>query len=189
MALRHYQGSIQEKPAAWSCPSCGRSNTTPLEQGCACGVGRDAKVAAQAQQVVEAIAERRDALSRNTPGIDNAFDSWYATGPEEQRDLAWKAFVAGATWAMRQRPENRPDPDAVRMPTGGYYLRIVGDHEGVGGDGVLVDARTQQTILAALRFYAENQLVYGAVAGQLDVEEVKGLIAKLEPQVKEEGEP
>jgi hypothetical protein len=34
-------------------------------------------------------------------GVHNAFDDWYK-GSEEQRDLAWGAFVAGVLW-MRGR--------------------------------------------------------------------------------------
>lgn len=44
-----------------------------------------------------------------------------------------------------------------------------------------LDTRGQATVLAALAFYRDNMLSYGAVPGQLSAEECNQLIAKLQP--------
>jgi hypothetical protein len=95
--------------------------------------------------------------------------------------IAEAAWAAGAIWAADQRPASHV-PGGTRAGAPGELIMITATSQEP------LDPRTHATILAALRFYAENQLVYGAVAGQLDVEEVKGLIAKLEPQQQEEVE-
>ena len=44
------------------------------------------------------------------------------------------------------------------------------------------DARTHQTILAALAAYRDNYLAYGGIVGQLSAQEVTELITKLTPK-------
>jgi hypothetical protein len=175
VALRHYQGTIQEKPAAWTCPSCGRSNTTPLEQGCACGVGRDAKVATAGPVAVAVVGELEPFAqwwNEHIPLIGKLGTA---------REIAAHAWEAGAAWALAPRPDQ---PTKADPATGGWGLHM---STPAGYDDGPLEARAHATILAALAFYRDATLAYGTIAGQLNAAEVGELIAKLQPAEEVEG--
>jgi len=185
MAFRHFQGSPPVVHAAWTCPTCGAKNVGALEDGCpACKVGQDAQVAGHApvdltpvRAVVNAYVAWREGL--RVQDLPDAFD-----------DQLQFAFTAGAAWQREQAaPAGNATPtrgdggneSSVAATTGGWVLLMVPKH-GDANDEVGVDTRTQGTILAALAFYRDNQLAYGAVPGQLSAQECTALIAQLSPQ-------
>ena len=67
---------------------------------------------------------------------------------------------------------------ALADATGSYYMVL--RQTNVQGEQ-MVDQRTKQTILAALAFYRDSTLAYGAIPGQLSAQEVSELINKLSP--------
>lgn len=176
MAFRHGDhGTLTRQGVVWKCPSCGRENATPLEQGCACGAGADATVATE--RVV------LDEVSR----IDSPFEAWMRiTYPQGVTTNEWvvahAAWEAGVAWAGRaQGQSSDPIPSGSQ---GGYVLGLVKTSD---LSSTVMEVRTQATILAALDFYLGNQLAYGAVPGQLSAAECQELIAKLRPVEETEG--
>jgi hypothetical protein len=137
-------------------------------------VGRDAKVAAAV-------------VSKPSIGdpVTTAFWTWLDTAKlsnldTESDDNLEQAFRAGIAWALKQA-EQMIDPKplpALADATGSYYMVL--RQTNVQGEQ-MVDQRTQQTILAALAFYRDSTLAYGAIPGQLSAQEVSELINKLSP--------
>lgn len=192
MAWRHgNHGTISRQGAIWKCPTCGTENTGPLEVGCsACKAGADAQSPSSplareaARQIHEAAA---------LPRVHNAFDNWY-TGSEALRDAMWSAFIAGAAWAVADAAGARMVLTAQvdgELPTAKAPIHPAEADAGRWGLALVppdstaplawVDARTEQTVLAALTFYRDHTLVYGLVPGQLSAEEVTTLIVRLAP--------
>jgi hypothetical protein len=194
MALRHYQGSIG-KPvgAVWKCPTCKAENTQPLEQGCPiCGAGADAKPGT----VPQASAERMTPMPpmqplpapQEPPNPHRAFVDWlhhvYPRGLDtagyEIALAAWKAGYEAGYGEQPYRPPPMVPPKPLLDPhgplAGGLALATYNPLT------LTVDQlsdRAQATILAALRFYQENTLVYGPLEGQLTSDEVDQLLASL----------
>jgi hypothetical protein len=179
MALKHYGGSTPAPAATWICPTCKEENTQPLKAGCQfCGAGGDArKAGTRTSEDMLSSPARRDrgnpaaSLVPDTPEYA-AYVTWRATagdiGPEE-------AFMAGVAWAQAQQtstviPSTRPSAPPETLVT---------------MDIAFSDEITSTTILAALAFYAQNVLSYGAVPGQLSADQVESLIARLTPSVTE----
>lgn len=190
MALKHWQGSIPNKPVAWHCPSCTAENTGPLERGCtSCHAGDPAyaKVAVQREAHNE-LVQRQQHPDGVLEGASTAFDTWY-TGPESGRDTGWAAFAAGVRWARTQAaPAGNALTEGVgsterpeAAPQGGWMLALIPPGSGAL-DAQDVDPRTQATVLAALAFYKDNQLGYGDIPGQLTATECSQLIAQLQEQ-------
>jgi hypothetical protein len=171
MAFKHYQGTPPAVRAAWRCPSCGAPNTGALEDGCvACGVGKDAKPAAQVIYPEE--------------GGDSNFKQWWDAQPVvelsrlstyEVAKRAWEAAVH-VYWERKATPHS----EVAEVPTAGrgWSMELVDPQQG----RVIPDPRTHATVVAALAFYLDNTLRYGAVPGQLSAEECSQLIAKLSPE-------
>lgn len=193
--LKYYQGTIKPASTAWVCPSCKQENLGALEAGCAhCSAGKDAGK-----------AQRIEATS--TPPAADPFEWWIAKTcgagwhelkpPAHTDDLLHmyrKAFAAGVDWARENlgTPASNATegvggnvrPEAAT--TGGWGLTMVHSDPATWGDPAHMasplDARAVHTVLAALAFYRDNQLAYGAVPGQLDAQEVSKLIEQLSPQ-------
>ena len=181
MALKHYAGGgLREASTVWKCPTCGAENTGKLEAGCsACGAGGDAKKAAEAE------AAFRAGPSPSSARL--AFEA-FLREPAGPHDL-WDAFEAGVRWAMdlqgKVTAQDRPaPPEAPAVPPGGFRMALV-DYTLPQPLPILVEARTQTTVVAALAFYRDNQLAYGALPGPLSAAEVDTLIAQLTPPEEE----
>ena len=186
MALKYFGGRTPSVDAPWTCPSCGAENQVPLKAGCqVCRAGADAKKvgstptqdAVRAAAPVPADPARPDAYvptgAAPAQGAD-AEQAWNSWSTEVCRithvpdlDLLKEAFMAGIAWA-------RGDAQAARIEG-----RVTPPVVLAGWD---FDQTTQHTILAALAFYRDNQLQYGAVPGQLDAQQVTDLIQRLSPQ-------
>jgi hypothetical protein len=175
MAFRHYTGTVQTKASVWRCPTCNAEVTTPLEQGCPqCNAGRDAAQARAAKAMEQALPSTQS----RTP-----LEQWvYARYPEGLDTAGWViaqgAWDAAIRWENRQRKEHT---EVAKVPAGGSWelaMISAGEHD-------KLDPRAHQTIVAALAFYRDNQLAYGAVPGLLSAQECSELIEKLQPQ--EEG--
>jgi hypothetical protein len=95
------------------------------------------------------------------------------------KDLARLAFAAGQETILGGQRAVLPASAPARSTTGGWVLAMIDPQT---KEPTLTDARTQDTILAALAFYRDNQLAYGAVPGQLSAQECTALIAQLSPQ-------
>ena len=173
MAFRHgNHGTLTHRSTLWQCPTCGQENGGRLEDGCpACKAGADAKKAPTAFP-----SRRQDVPD----AVDVAFLLWLpesglqgATFTTEHLSMAFKA---GAAWATGNR---EPLPPPLLATAGGWTVALIppDTHE-----PVLVDARTEATLLAALAFYRDSQLSYGAVPGQLTAAEITELIEKLSPK-------
>lgn len=121
-----------------------------------------------------------------------------------------EAFMAGVAWAQAQTPQVRPGDlvlpyDAVLftgsseeiaakasadqrllkdLPTTPLYLAFkdLPPQDRPEQDTREVGAETLATILAALAFYRDHQLGYGAIPGQLDADAVTALITRLTPE-------
>lgn len=190
MALKHFKGSVPTAAGVeWTCPSCQAKQQGRLELGCtACGAGKPSEATAPDVRKFTAAT-----VVAANPESHNAFDRWY-TGSEEGRDAAWKAFLAGAAWAtdVKTAPaSNAPtvasvggtvSPEAVATSMGRHHLIL--DIPG-GFDARNLTATEEATILAALAFYRDNQLVYGAVPGQLTSDQLTELITQLSPTADE----
>jgi hypothetical protein len=203
MGFRFYAGTPPVVHTTWKCPTCGTANTGPLEEGCAmCKVGADA-TPAQA-----ALPQTGDPI---IDPVYSAFLTWAETlhdvANQTLRQHGEAAFRAGAAWATGNRtplPAPLPVTPSMLLVTpaigavswvtstngqppitseGGWMLAMVppDTHE-----PTLIDQRTQATVLAALMFYRDNQLGYGAVPGQLSAQECAALIVKLTPRDSEE---
>lgn len=195
MGFRHWQGTVREQAVAWKCPSCGAENTGPLAGGCAgCKAGADGQKVAEPQRAVEnplpsPIVVRQPAEPSGRQLILNrahtAFDDWYR-GPEDHRESAWKAFIAGVTWAADFDPEKDSGlvppatPVAAAAPPKEPYMLALVDP--VKHESSLMDGPTQATVVAALEFYLNNQLAYGAIPGQLSAEDARKLLELLQPE-------
>ncbi len=180
--LRFWEGTIPNTRAAWNCPTCGAPNTGPVPDGCvACGAGKDGgKVATPFARTLT-----------HTETVDEAhaaFLEWASTlkdlASQTLREHGEQAFKAGAAW-QRQMLDNvvrvvvGTGPATTPTAQGGFMLALVHPET---HDTQLPDPRVQQTILAALAFYRDNQLGYGPLPGQLSAAEVTSLITQLSPQ-------
>lgn len=203
MAFRHYGGRVPIVTAPWKCPSCGAENLGPLEAACQlCGVGKDGAHVGQAPPPPPAapalsvvLGKTAAATASSTRAEDEAFTAWVLRQPValslDGQAVARRAFLAGVDWARgvaERFPEDPRDPqvqqrEATPAPSGGGAQLYITTPQGwlAGGGTELVEDRTLQTILAALIFYRDNQLGYGAVPGQLDAQEVSVLVARLTP--------
>jgi hypothetical protein len=196
MALKHWGGSIPQKAVVWKCPTCGVENTGPLEQGCTSCHAGDPK------QVGKVTVEAPD---RQLQPIDlsglrarvKAYTDWKKANrdriPTILDDALQFAFEAGADWAAEvlAAPAGNAHvgvggterPEAATQ--GGHYLIMVpADADGATVENTpQMDPRAQATIVAALAFYLDNQLAYGAIPGQLTAAECHALIDHLkEPE-------
>lgn len=176
MAWRHGQHGGIGGAAIWKCPTCGTANSGPLEGGCAsCKAGADAKARGQAE------------TPRHTVSGRSPFEHWVEETYENDLDTAgWSiasaAWDAGVKWAQGR---SEPLPPGVTVvvtegegEAGGWTVELVA----ANAVHHVVDPQTQNTIVAALAFYRDNQLAYGAVPGQLSAMEVSELIEKLLPK-------
>jgi hypothetical protein len=180
MALKHWGGTPREPLAEWRCPTCGTEQTGPLKAGCqACGAGADGRkveekpVGASAPLVQSGVAKRPAEPLAQAPVRPEylGFDEWQRQYPNA--DDLLEAFMAGVAWARAQAvvPEVIPSTRPSAAPTTLVQMDIA-----------FSDAATCETIIAALAFYRDNQLQYGAVPGQLTAEQVTDLITRLSPQ-------
>jgi hypothetical protein len=197
MAFRHFQGTPRPVAAAWKCPTCGVENTTPLEQGCpSCRAGADAAKATVKQ--IEQQEAGTALYGERTPFAHEVAPQWVreffltTVNPSyTTQRIAEIAFNAGAEWAQKQAAA--PAGNAPLVGSGGGMGSSPAVAEGgctvtlVTPDHVYLpqDPRTQATILAALAFYRDNQLAYGAVPGQLDAQETTALLQKLAPSTED----
>lgn len=204
MAFRHFGGKVPEPLTEWDCPSCGATNTVPLKAGCqTCRAGADArKVGSTPQQ--DAVRQAQAIPIDPADPAEKAFYAWAIETrlDSQHKSAAKEAFMAGVAWAQAQQDARGvPGPAGVdlRAPATGpvvtspvigqVHLRLAplpfeetNDH---CEQGEALDEATAQTILAALAFYRDNQLAYGAVPGQLSAEQVTELITQLSPQEAE----
>lgn len=204
MAFRFYGGSAPSAVAPWKCPSCQQENTSPLERGCThCGVGADAThVGQDPVRVTRPQAEATTVGDLVITGPDGqAFERWLARQPRMDtatQMVAKRAFLAGMDWAWKRDEIDHPDPrdSPVRGAIEGEAALDLSEQppaplEGAtlyisdyGDDGVhQIDDRSKDTIVAALLFYKDNQLGYGAIPGQLSAQEVTELVKRLVPGV------
>lgn len=184
MAFRHYGGSTPSARAPWKCPSCGAENSGPLEQGCsACGAGGDAK------KLDSPLAPPRgstvpDVLADTS--VEYGFHQWWEGRkdlyPDANEDLLMHVFAAGVDWMRRVLQRTAvPAPPAGRTEMDALVDVAFID---------LQDPIVRATLAAALSFYIDNQLTYGAIPGQLDAEGARALLAQLQPPAEPAaGEP
>ncbi len=167
--LRHYQGSLPAGKAAWTCPTCGSSQTGLLEDGCqACGAGKDAKKVDIVHHAPQATVKQAMLQTMDTH-VENYAAVWASAHPDAS---LIEAFVAGMQWARGYTGGGVPGP------------------EGEPAVIALTDPVVRATLAAALAFYIDHQLSYGPVPGQLAVEDAKALLAQLQPPAEtEEPEP
>lgn len=176
MGFRHYEGTVKKFTTAWVCPTCKSENLGPLEAGCvSCKAGADAKAARETVLLggpTEAIERQIAAFVTVTYPLGLDSDGWA---------VAREAFRAGALWAQAQQPISAAEVYAAVNPPeaeGGWIVELVNPL----GVSVALNEPSQQTILAALAFYRDNQLAYGDAPGQLTAAEVSQLITKLTPK-------
>lgn len=210
MAFRHYGGTPAPVRVAWRCPTCGSENTGALEEGCAsCRAGADAAKSSDPrrgpgppttesllQSMTGGPQELLGLLPPNVVPVVLAFRAWvkaeipldHIADPAQLQ----KAFIAGAAWAREQQAA--PAGTGTLTSSEGGNERTLAAAQGSWvfmlahletQEEIPVDHRTHFTILAALAFYRDNQLAYGAVPGQLDAQECSALIDKLTPQAEE----
>lgn len=199
--LRHWTGSIPNKPVAWHCPSCTAENTGPLERGCtSCHAGDPAyaKVAQQTETYNESKLQHVD-LSGLRARV-KAYVDWRDRNREHipivLDDALQFAFEAGADWARTEgaAPAGNALHEGVggnerteaAQPTGGWMVALIAPRTFAEDELIQlptpVGPRAQITILAALAFYKDNQLGYGDIPGQLTATECSQLIAQLQEQ-------
>lgn len=207
MSFKHYGGSVPAGPQSWVCPSCAAENTVPLKAGCqSCGAGADArKVAGEPQRVVGEVQvghlSSRESNLRPEDPTDRGFYMWMLEefpklhARSSETDKLKEAFMAGVAWAQAQptlggvqhtyATAGSPNPVIDGAAARAHGQRLWMTH-GVGlAAADAVEDVTHQTILAALAFYRDNVLNYGAIAGQLDAAGVTALIARLTPEEPE----
>lgn len=197
MPLRHYAGTIRTAPVAWKCPSCQAENTGALEGGCVqCGAGKDGK--SKLVQPIEALppALVHEPVLRDP--VHQGFQQWYDTTTLPDIDavgliaLLEQAFNGGVNWHIsggRGVPAGytpitelvggaAPAPaQNAEPPKEPYMIALV---DPVSHEPEYVDQATQATLVAALNFYLGNQLAYGAIPGQLNAEQARALLNKLQ---------
>ncbi len=207
MPLRHWTGSVQQKAVAWKCPTCGAENLGPLEQGCvACHAGDPKQVNKGAAVPPVVLPENTGARLYGTPAPDPhaAAKDWstefalqVVDGRYSPQRIAEIAFLAGVEWIEKQQAApagnasngvgGNERPEAATE--GGWGIALI-DPRSKGEEmdpawelTEIVDPRAHATIVAALAFYLDNQLGYGAIPGQLTAAECRSLIEKLkEPE-------
>lgn len=177
MALKHYGGSLPSAgPLEWTCPACGHQNAVPLKAGCQqCGQkdGAGARKVEEPGAVPTSEAEMTPALA--------AYLKWLSGKPfgMDHAQVAQEAFMAGVAWAQGNR---EPLPPPLMAGTSPVTAREETPVEPAWGLLDNMDEPTRQTLLAALAFYRDNVLNYGAVPGQLDAQGVTDLVARLSPE-------
>ena len=183
MALKYFGGRTPSVDAPWTCPSCGAENQVPLKAGCqVCRAGADAKrVGAPEPPPADPAPPARPVLATDHP---SPFWQWQDAHKDQlglQSPGVWalmeEAFMAGVAWAQAQAAERRAEAETA---IGQLVSEGVREATPVFA-GCDFDPITQHTILAALAFYRDNQLQYGAVPGQLSAEQVTDLIQRLSP--------
>lgn len=188
MALRHYQGSVpgSSATAEWTCPTCGTKNQRPIEQGCAvCKAGADG-VKGAPPRPRNATADEPAPVTSPTviPSADRmdleeAFAGWRMSAAGAHvtaEELPLAAFIAGAIWARQTAPLVRDDM-TLHLPA---PVKATVDPTRVQPFWI-EDDQQRATVIAALRFYAENVLAYSPVEGQLTKEQTEALADTLTP--------
>jgi hypothetical protein len=141
-------------------------------------------------------------VMRVLPGGDMAesFRAWREenkTRSLTMQQVFEAGWIAGITWhtSIAPPPAAQPpappqeslmgDPTPPQPPAPAKEPLVLMVHDQATSQTRVLDDATRATVLAALRFYEENSLRYGATEGQLTAKQVKALVARLDPESPE----
>ncbi len=170
----------------WTCPTCRSENPGTIADGCQ----NPECPTVQAPPAKVALPTPRKAQPVPGDEVAEAYQSWRAATGSAPVNIvmAFKAgWRAGLLWSAAQvrqdaaeRAEASAEPESEPPPVEEPAVLLIDDH-GIWGP-TKIDETTRNTILAALRFYEENDLRYGSKPGQLSSAQVKALVEKLSPE-------
>lgn len=196
MPMRHFTEPTR-RAIAWTCPSCHAKNTSVLEDGCpSCGAGADARrpgVQPRPHDGPPPSAAPPPQVSDKEPWLV-AFETYCLHFPDvvgrvDDENTAAKIFMGGWNAARQTSPVRKPTTLAAAPSEGDdvprkekLILATILPHSDSYGPMTNTE---RDTILAALAFYRDNQLAYGAVEGQLTADQITELIDQLTPEEPE----
>lgn len=133
----------------------------------------------------ERSAQAASRVNGGTTTAHLAYEAWLESTVGKPAPDFREAFMAGVAWAQAQpKPgdgwaqlSGPHDLEKVPMPPEPAAPVVLWTSDGKHDDPV--DAPTLATIFAALAFYRDNVLGYGAVPGQLNAQGVTDLLTRL----------